>query len=464
MRFLPIIFIFFLSGIQLSNAQFTPDIERGLIAWFPFNADAKDTLGPNNGTVYKARFEEGRCGQNAYYFNGGDSYIDCGNDRSLNGRFAGLTVAVWMRPMETSELQLGSVVTKWAFDPIRDHFGMWINKSYKIIFAVSNRSKREDGTFSKTSLQPREWHHVVGTWRSNGEIRIYIDGKLDNIGRQTGRGINTTSNVSLKIGRQKVRRDRPYKGYVEEVRIYNRALHPEEVAALYNLSKDVCNQIIVMGQVINKNSGEPLNGTVIYEDMTDGTEFARVQSTGDLAEYTIKLPIGKKFACYAQRDGYLSESQMLSTRDRQPQEVIHRDLYLVPMTAGSFIRLNNIFFDFDKATLRSESFAELDRLLPLFLRFPNMKIEIAGHTDSKGSDEYNIRLSKARAGAVRAYLVKNDVEPTRIIAMGYGESVPIDTNETDEGRQQNRRVEFKILENRPVNTVSSSVASGDAPN
>ncbi len=127
------------------------------------------------------------------------------------------------------------------------------------------------------------------------------------------------------------------------------------------------------------------------------------------------------------------------------------------MTAGSFIRLNNIFFDFDKATLRPESFAELDRLLPLLRRFPNMKIEIAGHTDSRGSDEYNIRLSQARAGAVRMYLVKNDVEPARIVAVGYGESVPVGTNETDEGRQQNRRVEFKVLENQPAGIEPASV-------
>ncbi len=456
MRFLPIAFIFFLSGIQWSNAQTTADINRGLIAWFPFNTDARDTTGPNDGTVYKARLETGRCGQGAYYFNGGDSYIDCGNDRSLNVRFPGLTVAVWIRPMETSELQLGSIVTKWAFDPMRDQFGMWINKSYKIIFAVSNRSKREDGTFSKTALKPREWHHVVGTWRPNGEIRIYIDGKLDNTGRQTGRGINTTSNVSLKIGRQKVRRDRPYKGYVEEVRIYGRALHPEEIKTLYTLSKDVCNQVLVRGQVINKNTGAPLNGTVVFENMPGNTEYIRLQSEGDQAAYEIKLPIGKKFACYAERDGYLSENQTLSTKNRQPREVIRRDLYLVPITAGSYIRLNNIFFDFDKATLRPESYAELDRLIPLFSRFPNMKIEIAGHTDSRGSDDYNARLSKDRASAVRKYLLNKDIDPDRIVSMGYGESVPVATNDTDEGRQQNRRVEFKILENQANGSPADS--------
>lgn len=444
MRLSLIALIFLLSIYYPSNAQ-TPDLNRGLIGFFPFNVDAKDTVGPNQGTVHGARLEESRCGQKAYYFAGRDSYIDCGNDRSLNGRFPGLTVSVWMLPLEISELQLGSIVTKWAFDPLRDHFGMWINNTYKIIFAVSNRSKMEDGTFSKTALDPREWHHVVGTWRSNGEIRIYIDGKLDKIGRQTGRGINTTSNVSLKIGRQMIRRNRPYKGYVEEVRIYKRALHPEEVTALYNLTKDICNQVTVSGLVMNKNTDEPLNSMVVFEDMEDGTEFTRLQTQGELAEYSVKLPIGKRFACYAVEDGYLSENQNLSTEHRQPNEEIQQDLYLVPVEVGGFVRLNNIFFDFDRATLRSESFAELDRILPLFEQFPNMKIEIAGHTDSKGSDEYNNKLSKDRARAVRTYLVTKDIVPDRIVAMGYGESVPVATNDTVDGRQQNRRVEFRIL-------------------
>ena len=136
--------------------------------------------------------------------------------------------------------------------------------------------------------------------------------------------------------------------------------------------------------------------------------------------------------------------------------MIRRDLYLVPITAGSYIRLNNIFFDFDKATLRPESYAELDRLIPLFSRFPNMKIEIAGHTDSRGSDDYNARLSKDRASAVRKYLLNKDIDPDRIVSMGYGESVPVATNDTDEGRQQNRRVEFKILENQANGSPADS--------
>ena len=106
----------------------------------------------------------------------------------------------------------------------------------------------------------------------------------------------------------------------------------------------------------------------------------------------------------------------------------------------------NIFFDFAKATLREESSHELDRILPYFEKFPNLKIELSGHTDYVGSDEANQKLSEDRANSVREYLIKKGIRIDQIEAVGYGESMPVATNETDEGRQLNRRVEFKVLE------------------
>ena len=107
--------------------------------------------------------------------------------------------------------------------------------------------------------------------------------------------------------------------------------------------------------------------------------------------------------------------------------------------------MKNIFFDFDKATLRPESTNELERLTKLLNDVPTLKIEISGHTDSKGPDEYNKTLSNNRAKAVLDYLVKAGIAANRLTSVGYGEEQPISTNDTDEGRQLNRRTEFKIL-------------------
>ncbi|MES1221479.1 MAG: OmpA family protein, partial [Bacteroidota bacterium] len=121
--------------------------------------------------------------------------------------------------------------------------------------------------------------------------------------------------------------------------------------------------------------------------------------------------------------------------------------YLVPIEVGSVVRLNNVFFDFDKWDLRGESFLELDRVVKLLRENPAIVIEMSAHTDSKGSDEYNFTLSDNRARSVMEYIVSKGIDPSRISSHGYGETVPVATNDTDEGRQLNRRVEFKILKN-----------------
>ena len=117
------------------------------------------------------------------------------------------------------------------------------------------------------------------------------------------------------------------------------------------------------------------------------------------------------------------------------------------MAVGTKIVLKNIFFDFAKATLRSSSFPELDRLYSLLQEYPKMRIEIGGHTDNRGSKALNVKLSAARAKAVVDYLIKKGISTSRLESKGYAFDQPIATNKTDEGRQQNRRVEFKVLSN-----------------
>lgn len=114
-------------------------------------------------------------------------------------------------------------------------------------------------------------------------------------------------------------------------------------------------------------------------------------------------------------------------------------------SVGCTFVLKDIFFEFDKSTLLQQSYFELMRLMSLLKTYPNMRIEIGGHTDASGSESYNQRLSESRARAVAEYLVSKGVPEKRIQFKGYGKSCPIDTNETEEGRARNRRVEFKVV-------------------
>lgn len=443
-RFLSIIFL--ATTVVGTSFSQTIDLERGLISYYPFDENTNDVVGNNHGKNNGASLEDGRCGDMAYNFDGMQDYIDCGNDRSLNGNWSGLTLSVWVRPDEISELQLATIMAKWAFDTDKDHFGLWINSSYKVIMAVSSPGTMENGIFSRSALAYDKWQHIVATWRRNGEIRIYIDGQLDKLGRQTGKNINVRSPLSLKLGRQVHRRNRPYRGWLDEVRIYKRALYPNEVEVLYQQGKAVCEKIFVKGRVLNKKTNEPIQATVVFENMKDGSVYNKIATSGPNAEYELILPLGNKFGVYADAENFLSENQVLSTKNRVLNEVVVRDLYVVPLEVGQSIRLNNIFFESGLATLSQDSFHELNRILPYFEKFQNLKIEISGHTDAVGSDEANKLLSEERANSVREYLIKNGVQPDKIEAIGYGESSPVATNDTDEGRQLNRRVEFKVLE------------------
>lgn len=111
----------------------------------------------------------------------------------------------------------------------------------------------------------------------------------------------------------------------------------------------------------------------------------------------------------------------------------------------AMVSLNNIYFEVGKSDLLPASYSELQRLAELMQARPTMRIEVHGHTDNQGSAEFNQALSEARAKAVADYLVGQGISPTRLMWKGYGAAVPVDSNDTPEGRQRNRRVEYSVV-------------------
>lgn len=213
--------------------------------------------------------------------------------------------------------------------------------------------------------------------------------------------------------------------------------------------------VLVSGNVYNAKTKEPLAASLIYETLPDGTEVGNGVSSPIDGSFKMVLPYDKNYSIRASADKFfaISENLNLDSLVKAGYKEIHKDLYLAPIEIGQVFRLNNVFFDFDKYTLRPESFVELDRVVGFLNEYPNIEIEMSAHTDSKGSDEYNMVLSDNRARSVREYILSKGIAATRIISQGYGETKPVADNNHDdgtdnpEGRQLNRRVEFKILKN-----------------
>jgi len=204
--------------------------------------------------------------------------------------------------------------------------------------------------------------------------------------------------------------------------------------------------VTVKGKILDKKTGQPLSAKVIYEILPGGEDLGVVQSNAETGYYEFKLPAGKQYAIRAEADGKLAESQSLDLRNVKSDKIIaDENFQLQTLEVNATIELNNVFFDFDKASLKTESFPELDRLVELMNQQSNMKVEISGHTDGQGSERYNLALSEKRAKAVVQYMVGKGINKKRIVTLFFGESKPVATNDTPEGREKNRRVEFKIV-------------------
>jgi len=204
--------------------------------------------------------------------------------------------------------------------------------------------------------------------------------------------------------------------------------------------------LTVQGTVINPETKEPMPGVKIQiERLPDGVDIGEV-TTDSEGKYSFKVRKGARYGVTPELDGYIAESANFDFNQSTVSQIVEKDLLLRPIEEDKPVVMNNIFFAFDKDELTTASYPELERILEYLKSGRIQKIEISGHTDSTGPDEYNKDLSRRRARSVYKFFLTNGISATRMSAVGYGEDEPVASNDTKEGRQQNRRVEFKILE------------------
>ncbi|WP_113638094.1 OmpA family protein [Nubsella zeaxanthinifaciens] len=205
--------------------------------------------------------------------------------------------------------------------------------------------------------------------------------------------------------------------------------------------------ILVQGKALDKETGKPLTNALITLRKAGG-EPIRLQTDAE-GNYQFNVEEGVQYEVTADKRNYRAAVINLSSSSAKDGK-IEQPLYLVPIVENMPIRIENIFYDFNKANIRKDAAVELDKLVTIMKENPTMWIEISSHTDSRGDDQLNMRLSQARANAVVKYLASKGINKIRMQAKGYGESMLINNCANGvkcsiQEHQLNRRTEFKII-------------------
>lgn len=201
--------------------------------------------------------------------------------------------------------------------------------------------------------------------------------------------------------------------------------------------------LIVYGRVYNQHKA-PIAANVTCTDVEAKRRF-KVDTIHANEFFSFRIYPERPYGLFAGSAGYFSSSEFINPKNYAvTTDSIRKDLYLTKIEKGAVIRSGLIFFEVDKADLLPTSIKELDRIFKLLKENKELQIEIHGHTDSDGSEAWNLDLSKRRAESVRNYLIGKGIAETRLSTKAFGESIPISPNDTDEGKQQNRRVELNL--------------------
>ncbi len=228
------------------------------------------------------------------------------------------------------------------------------------------------------------------------------------------------------------------KGYFasNQIEENNKGLEIYEIDMPMELRPDT--MLYSPGVVFDALTKKPLQAMVEIFNQTTNEKYFESISDRQYGDFTVMLPAGGVYGMSVQLENYLFQTASI---DNPGDSII---IPLQPIIKGSVTRLNNLFFDTDSDEILESSTAEIERLFEFFRKNSNVDVEIVGHTDNQGSESYNMNLSTRRANALMNALIEKGIPADRMTAIGKGSKFPVATNNTAEGRAQNRRVEIVI--------------------
>jgi outer membrane protein OmpA-like peptidoglycan-associated protein len=210
-------------------------------------------------------------------------------------------------------------------------------------------------------------------------------------------------------------------------------------------SNEKAHTVRLYGKVINAKTGETIKANISFEPQSEfvqGPALASAQSSG----YSATLPSSTQYVVKVESKGYISAREKLDIQTYEMKD-LEMNFKLQPIEVGTTVELKDVLFEQSKTMLLPQSFAELDLIVSFLRENPSVKIELAGHTDNRGIPSQNVKLSQGRVDKVKEYLISKGIESKRISGKGYGGNKPIASNESEDTRKLNRRVEFVIRKN-----------------
>jgi outer membrane protein OmpA-like peptidoglycan-associated protein len=202
---------------------------------------------------------------------------------------------------------------------------------------------------------------------------------------------------------------------------------------------------IVTGSIFESLGNKPLRADIIADFKKNNEVFTRATFEPETGEYRMILPLKEIYRISAAQEGYFPATEEIDLTGETAFKNIRKNFHLQPIRAGQQIRLNNTMFAQSSADVVATSFPELDRVVSVLTSYPAMEILLEGHTDNQGDMQKNVKLSEDRVIQVKKYLTSKGIDPRRIQTKAWGPTKPIASNQTEQSRQKNRRVEFTIL-------------------
>jgi outer membrane protein OmpA-like peptidoglycan-associated protein/tetratricopeptide (TPR) repeat protein len=269
------------------------------------------------------------------------------------------------------------------------------------------------------------------------------------ISRYTSRGFGAPENLGYPINDQKdqlalfITAQKDYAYYTENS--YHQGKADSSFLYRFDFPEEIDlgeNLVVTEGRVLNEQTGEPVEAVLSLVNLENDSTLYTFRSEGEAGTFTMIYPDKSFSGLYVEKQGYMPRIFNVDRDNLKNQKNL--EIYLEPISSGNRFVFENVFFDFDDTRLKSASISSLKRLVAFLETHPAISITIAGHTDNVGSDAYNLTLSTQRALEVKEFLVESGVAESRIDTRGMGASDPLVSNETEENRAFNRRIEVII--------------------